>query len=558
MMNKIGMMVVGLCALLFSSTANAVEIVVDFRDGTWNRTAMEVGEGYHLHLRPNSEEMVGSDAMYIADVPEADVARVLANLHADSRIEAAEVNAEVTASFIPNDPLYPQQWGLTRVGLERSSQITCGRGAVVAVVDTGVACETRGTLSQVTDLAGTRCLRGWNFVGNNDHAGDDQGHGTHVAGTIAQTTNNGVGGAGVAFCTTILPVKVLNYRGSGTLADVAEGIRWAADHGADVINLSLGSDSRSTSETEAAAVKYAHDRGTAVICAAGNNGRFVGSPANAPFAFAVSAVDNTDTIASFSSRGPLIAIAAPGVNILQQTICNNGREGCEQYVAWSGTSMATPHVAAVAGLLYSVGITDPLAVENAIRRYSDRPSHGDLNPEFYGSGILNADNAVRGVLWQTGVVRLALLSFLALGLYYWIKNKKGEFTTSWIFPALVTGVGCWFLPMIVGHSLPFVDFLMRPIVEWDSLVTGAHFHRWLPLANAGFVLGVVGLGFGRGTFRGPISGIALGTAAYLLSTIVTGAVFMPLGFVMQILWVTVNVAACLWVARVGIDTSLKG
>jgi subtilisin family serine protease len=179
-----------------------------------------------------------------------------------------------------------------------------------------------------------------NFVNDTAHANDDQGHGTHVAGTIAQTTNNQLGTAGVAFCATILPVKVLDARGSGSLADVAEGIRWAADHGADVINLSLGGDGHSKIMDQA--VEYAHRRGVTVVCAAGNSGRSVGSPANAPLSIAVSAIDSGDQIAFFSSRGPEIAIAAPGVAILQQTICERGRNRCEQFASWSGTSMAAP------------------------------------------------------------------------------------------------------------------------------------------------------------------------------------------------------------------------
>jgi serine protease len=238
----------------------------------------------------------------------------------------------------------------------------------VAVIDTGVACENHGEFTRIPDLAGTRCLPGWNFVNDTAHANDDQGHGTHVAGTIAQTTNNQLGTAGVAFCATILPVKVLDARGSGSLADVAEGIRWAADHGADVINLSLGGDGHSKIMDQA--VEYAHRRGVTVVCAAGNSGRSVGSPANAPLSIAVSAIDSGDQIAFFSSRGPEIAIAAPGVAILQQTICERGRNRCEQFASWSGTSMAAPHVAGVAALMYSQGVTDPDRVRSLLLAHS--------------------------------------------------------------------------------------------------------------------------------------------------------------------------------------------
>src|SRR6185295_3190194 len=156
------------------------------------------------------------------------------------------------------------------------------------------------------DLAGTSCVGGYNFVGKNEIAADDQGHGTHVAGTIAQTTNNGIGVAGLAHCAKLMPVKVLSGRGWGTMADVAEGIRWAADHGAQVINLSLGSSAKSKVVENAST--YAYKKGVVVVAAAGNSGKSVGYPAAYEGAIAVSATDNKDSIAWFSSRGPEVAI----------------------------------------------------------------------------------------------------------------------------------------------------------------------------------------------------------------------------------------------------------
>ena len=148
-----------------------------------------------------------------------------------SRVRAADHNIEMRALFVPNDPMYDQQWGMQRVGLPRSSEVTCGRGATVAVIDTGVACENHGEFTRIPDLAGTRCLPGWNFVNDTAHANDDQGHGTHVAGTIAQTTHNQLGTAGVAFCATILPVKVLDARGAGTgCVDAVRALMASAAH----------------------------------------------------------------------------------------------------------------------------------------------------------------------------------------------------------------------------------------------------------------------------------------------------------------------------------------
>ena len=529
-------------------------IAVDLDDSASDGDARDVAQRHGITLRPNSP-MVGVDRVYLATVPTGDAARVLRALSADPEVDAAEENREVRALFVPNDPMYDQQWGMQRVGLPRSSEVTCGRGATVAVIDTGVACENHGEFTRIPDLDGARCLPGWNFVNDTAHANDDQGHGTHVAGTIAQTTHNQLGTAGVAFCATILPVKVLDARGSGSLADVAEGIRWAADHGADVINLSLGGDGHSKLMDQA--VEYAHRRGVTVVCAAGNSGRAVGSPANAPHAIAVSAIDSGDQIAFFSSRGPEIAIAAPGVAILQQTICERGRNRCEQFASWSGTSMAAPHVAGVAALLYSQGVTDPDRVRSLLLAHSTPTAHGGSERELYGAGVVSASAASDGVLWSAGVTRAVMLLGLALVLALWIRSKKGELTFGWIVPAVVTGVGLFFLPQFVGHYVPGVEFAMRPAATWDVPLLGAHLHRWLPFANLGIVLALVGLGFSRPSLRSPIGGVALGTASFMLAELVMRTGFAPLGSLLYLGWIALNVTVCLWVARIGIDRKTR-
>ena len=529
-------------------------LAVDLDDGVSDGDVRALAARHGVTLTPNSP-MVGVDRVYLATVPTAEAARVLRELSADGDVDAAEENREVRALFVPNDPMYDQQWGMQRVGLARSSEVTCGRGATVAVIDTGVACENHGEFTRIPDLDGARCLPGWNFVNDTAHANDDQGHGTHVAGTISQTTHNQLGTAGVAFCATILPVKVLDARGSGSLADVAEGIRWAADHGADVINLSLGGDGRSKVMDQA--VEYAHRRGVTVVCAAGNSGRAVGSPANAPHAIAVSAVDSGDQIAFFSSRGPEIAIAAPGVGILQQTICERGRNRCEQFASWSGTSMAAPHVAGVAALLVSLGVTDPDRVRAMLLTHSTPAAHGGREPQLYGAGIVSGSVASDAVLWSTGVTRAVALLGLALGLALWIRRRKGELTVGWALPAAVTGVGLFFLPRLVGHYAPGVDLAMRPAASWDVLLLGAHAHRWLPFANLGVVLALVGLGFSRPSLRSPIGGVALGTASFLLAELFMRTGYAPLGSALYLGWIALNVTVCLWVARIGIDRKTR-
>ncbi len=531
--------------------ADTEELVVDFNDGASAASMGAVARDLHLTLVPNSV-MAPEDHVFRAVVPRAEAPGVLARLRAESAVEAADENAEMHADFTPNDPMLPQQWGMRRVGAPAAWDITCGRGVTVAVVDTGVACENHGEFTRLPDLAGTRCLPGWNFVRNNAHANDDQGHGTHVAGTIAQTTNNRLGTAGVAYCATILPVKVLDGSGRGTLANVAEGIRWAADHGAQVINLSLGGGGRS--RVMAKAVEYARAHGATVICAAGNNGRYVESPANEPGSVAVSAIDSGDQIAFFSSRGPEIAVAAPGVGILQQTICDHGRNRCEQYASWSGTSMAAPHAAGVAALLVSMGVTDPSAVEAALRATASRPAHGGTARELYGAGIVSGANAAETVLWHHGIVRLLALA-LAASLVAWrIRRKHGELSWGWVLPSIVTGVGAFGLPALVSRAVvPGLDLAMRPLVEWDAVLLGANVHKWLPFAHAGIAMALVGLGFGRRALRSPIGGVALGIAGYLLAAAYLGDAYAPFGGLLFKVWTLANAAVCLWVARIGID-----
>jgi serine protease len=189
----------------------------------------------------------------------------------DPRIEVVEPLIRFDALFTPNDPKFGEQWHMSRVGAERAWEYTCGRGVTVAVIDTGVACFDKAPFMRGTDLVATPCAPGYNFVDKNELAADDHGHGTHVAGTIAQSTNNAFGASGVAHCATLMPVKVLSRQGWGTSADVAEGIRFAADHGAHVINMSLGSPQKSAVIERA--IRYAIDKGVIVVAAAGNTGR---------------------------------------------------------------------------------------------------------------------------------------------------------------------------------------------------------------------------------------------------------------------------------------------
>jgi serine protease len=248
---------------------------------------------------------------------------------------------------VVNDPDYTKQWNFRQINLEGAwKRGATGQGVTVAVIDTGI--------SKGTDLAKTAFVPGYDFVNDRDSAIDDNGHGTHVAGTIAQSTNNGYGVAGVAYGAKLMPLKVLSRGGSGTVADIAEAIRFAADKGAQVINMSLGGGGDSKLMREA--IEYAHRKGVVIIAAAGNESRSQASyPAFYPHVIAVSATGSDQQKADYSNYGEGIDIAAPGGassrnpldGILQETI--NPRAIAEfLFRPLQGTSMAAPHVAGVA------------------------------------------------------------------------------------------------------------------------------------------------------------------------------------------------------------------
>src|SRR3954469_21202852 len=313
-------------------------------------------------------------------------AEVLRELRARPDVIWAEAVVRYEKLWIPDDPDFSRQWHLKAAGAERAWDATRGEGVTVAVIDTGIF--------PVDDLDPARLVKGWNFVGNNDDARDDHAHGTHVAGTIAQSTGNGKGVAGMAPLARLMPIKVLSASGSGTSHDIAEGIRWAVDHGARVLNLSLGGGGRSLAMESA--VDYARRRGVLVVCAAGNSGsRGVSYPAAYPGAFAVSAVGPKGRLAPYSSFGPEVAIAAPGGDktqgeesgVLQQTLADGSTTEAD-YRWFQGTSMATPHVAGAAALVMSLGVSAPAAVEELLRSTAKEAPDG--NRERYGSGLLDA------------------------------------------------------------------------------------------------------------------------------------------------------------------------
>ncbi|MCA0987007.1 peptidase S8 [Guptibacillus algicola] len=274
-----------------------------------------------------------------------------------SGVEYVEYNGILNAQLTPNDPLFPQQWGLLKINSVRAWNVTRGSTLVnIAILDTGVQTNHPDLVDKI--------ILSQNFS-TSATSEDLNGHGTHVAGIAAATTRNDLGVAGLAINPKIMNIKVLDDSGSGSFSDVAQGVIYAADNGAKVINLSLGGPSASA--TLQNALQYAKNNGVLNVAAAGNdNSSNLFFPAAYAQCLSVAALNQDDTKAAFSNYGASwVDVAAPGVSILSTLPTYANSQGGTDYGSLSGTSMATPFVSGLAALMLSL---DPNAtnVQNAI------------------------------------------------------------------------------------------------------------------------------------------------------------------------------------------------
>jgi subtilisin family serine protease len=304
----------------------------------------------------------------------------LADAWRDANLEVVQTPRVVSVQdSVPNDPYWPQQYGPGRIQLPSAWNVTTGAShIIIAVIDTGIDLDH-------PDLQG-KLVPGRNWIDELQPPDDDHGHGTHVAGIAAASTHNGVGVAGASWGALLMPLKVLDATGNGDDADVAAAIVWAADHGADVINLSLGGPCPSPVMEFAAT--YAYTMGVTVVAATGNQNGSVLCPAAASTVIAVAATDSSNVRAGFSNIGPEVDVAAPGVGVY-----STGRGGGYEYR--SGTSMATPFVAGVAALLAcQPQFTTPAQIRAALENTT--LDLGQPGPDVeYGAGLIQADAALR-------------------------------------------------------------------------------------------------------------------------------------------------------------------
>lgn len=391
------------------------EVLVKFKKGV----AEQAQAGVLKNFGALSVSHSFSRRFAVMQVPEGTVAARIAKLLKDPSVEHATPNYVMHLFSTPNDPYYSEQWNLPLINVEAAWDISTGAGVTVAVVDTGV--NTSRYLNH--DGFGNRLLKGYNAIlGINGASYDQNFHGTHVAGTVGQETNNNIGVAGVAYGATILPVKVF-LRGRDTYLNwIIDGIDWAAQNNADIINLSLGGPRRDPDtgkEYDYTLLKQAIDDavnnfGVTVIAASGNDGiGEVGYPAALDNVIAVGAVDYTKKRAYYSNYGKELDLVAPGGirsqdpdgdglnngGILQETF----RESLGfsffalgwDYYFLTGTSMASPHVAGVAALIKAKHPTwGPLQIRDAlINTAEDLGTPGKDNE--YGYGLVDAFAALQ-------------------------------------------------------------------------------------------------------------------------------------------------------------------
>lgn len=379
------------------------ELLVKFRDGVSLQTADEVHRGLKISKwrqeYNNSYQLVSFTPGRESEMAEAYKRR--------PEVAYAEPNYYRTTCAVPNDEYFYLQWNFSMINLPDAWDITTGKdintgeGVVVAVVDTGINPFGRDGFGS---FSGDRLLLGYNAIAGIRGGMDFNQHGTHVAGTIGQETNNGTGVAGIAYDARLLPVKSLSFTGGGFDSWIINGIRWATDKKADVINLSLGYSYPSRALEDA--VNYAYERGVTVVAAAGNDGTDeVLYPAAFENCIAVGAVQYDKDLAPYSNYGDGLDLVAPGGNlevdqnydgfedgILQETFAAFG-------IGWgywfsTGTSMASPHVAGVAALVKSI---HPEYGPDDIRQVLQDTAQDLGAPgwdERYGYGLIDAYAAV--------------------------------------------------------------------------------------------------------------------------------------------------------------------
>lgn len=338
-------------------------------------TAKEFDKSLKLYGVKSRHKLAGLNAQVYELSDGVDEVKVLEKLKRDRRFKAAELDRLVEPAQTVTDPAFNNSWALPKIQAPTAWDLATGDGVTIAILDTGVD-------STHPDLA-ANMIPGWNIYSNNEDTSDVYGHGTKVAGAAAAAANNGTGSVGVAWNARILPVRISMPDGRAYLSDIARGIYWAADNGAKVANLSYGGVDSITVQS---AANYMRSKGGVVVMSAGNSGTLNSFPPSEAIVVA-SATDRNDARASWSSYGPYVDVAAPGVSIYTTT-----RGGGYAYV--SGTSFSSPIVAATTALLFSINPDlAPADIDQILVTASEDLGDPGFD-QIFGNGRINAANAV--------------------------------------------------------------------------------------------------------------------------------------------------------------------
>ena len=377
------------------------EVVVAYRDG-------RVPDAARLRGLARVAELgaPGTGAPLLLSTNGRPVAEVVAQLQADPAVAAVEPNYVVhladagAVAVVVNDPKTADQYSLDAMRVRHAWSLVVDTSAnLIAVLDTGV-------MASHPDLSG-RVVRGYDFVNDDTNAADDNGHGTWVAGIIAAKRNDAYGIAGISPADRILPVKIMNGSGTGSTADLLSAIRWSADKGADVINMSVGGFPYSQLMQDA--VNYAWNKGAVLVGAAGNNRREeTYYPASFDNVISVSATQVNDEFSNWSSYGPSVDVSAPGSSVLTTncytcTYADHDSWGSHTFI--SGTSFATPNVAGVVALMRArFPAETPSQIVNRLYSTVDDLGYPGWDKR-YGRGRVNALRAVGGTSSRPAVPR---------------------------------------------------------------------------------------------------------------------------------------------------------
>lgn len=329
---------------------------------------------------------IGQSNLYIVDLPEYTEEGVITILRHHPHLKFAELDRAVYPALIPNDPYYTNEWHLPKIGAPLAWDSSQGEGITIAILDSGID-------SAHPDLA-AQIVPGWNFYDNNSDTTDIYGHGTRVAGTAAAIGNNGIGVAGVASQSKIMPLRITDTNGYGYYSMIAQGLSYAADHGARIANVSFQDMTSSYSVRSAA--QYLKDKGGLVMVSGGNTGKLENYTVTTSM-IPVAATDVNDNRKIFSSYGDYIALAAPG-----DTIWSTQRGG--DYVKSTGTSFASPVAAGVVALMMAanpeLGSSE---IENLL--FSTAVDLGETGRDpFYGYGRVDAAAAVQAAMIATPTI----------------------------------------------------------------------------------------------------------------------------------------------------------